>query len=223
MKKTLFLTCFLTITSLFAFGQSKDYLTIGEFSKQIQEKIKKYPGWSVYRQGNEFVFLGPQATIVESHKNHEPHPNPDIERQMAEKKFPRKSYELKVNLDEYPLTTYRTTKETNDNIKAQLKGLQEKHGVGAYGVYQDEEKGLYAAENQEEKNRLAKYFLEKKYLETQKQAIPDLYIVNYGVEIDSKEYYRVYPKKVHYDAVNIQQMVRNILEYGDDEQIKKKN
>ncbi len=195
----------------------RGYMTLNQFYRKVQTKMNKFPNWKVSLQKDKVVFYGPITTIVKDHIGHETHDDPVIERSRNEKKFPSKSYELVVNLTDYPVETYKTTKATNERVKKELKQLPQKYGVGKYGVYQDEEKGLFTTESKDEKNRLSKYFLAKKYLESAEKAIPDLYIANYGVEVNYINYYRVYPQRVHVEAANIAQMVRNIVEYGDDE------
>ncbi len=197
--------------------KDRSYMTLDQFYRKVQSKMYKFPNWKVSLQKDRVVFYGPITTILKDHVGHEAHPDPAIERSRNEKKFPSKSYELVISLTDYPIETYKTTKATNERIKKELKELPEKYRVGKYGVYQDEEKGLFTTESKDEKNRLAKYFLAKKHLESLEKDIPDLYIANYGVQVNYINYYRVYPQRVHVDAANIAQMVRNIVEYGDDE------
>ena len=172
---------------------------------------KGLANWVLSERDSFFIIARKNVVVIEKMSEFEPQGSEDADRSWAFRNFTPKPYEVKVKFTYFPASKY--IKEEKAKVLDKLESIEKQYQVS--NIHSSDDTGLYIAHSRDEKNRLAKYFLAKAYIENQtvESEMPKYYVEDYSVSIEhNTEHYKIFPSEAATEILKIEQLIKTILE-----------
>jgi len=167
--------------------------------------------WVLSERDSTFIIARKNVVVIEKMSDFKPQGSEAANKSWAFRTFPPRSYEIKVKFTYFPASKYIS--EGKEKVLDELEAIEKQYQVSS--IHSSDDTGLYIAHSRDEKNRLAKFFLAKNYIESQtvESEMPKYYVEDNSVSIErDTEHFKIFPSEAATEILKIEQLVKTVLE-----------
>lgn len=176
---------------------------------ELYNKIKNILpyGWDISeRQSNLIIFRDSVVILKETITQLN---DVDNGESFALRNHKKTQFAIILRFESYPESLFLAAQENNDKALENIENLRIKYKLDE--MMMDEETSLPIAFTKEEKNNLAKFWVEKEILQGKVSTVPEYYVHDFGVSIEYPWYSAIYPTSIGVQAEQIYGQIKNLL------------